>query len=92
MKSVNLHDLAVTELVDRLAAIGVQQDKALVVDGVSTYTPLHWQMDAVKKELKGRPGDQRRALLKLFDYPNMQVRLAVAKAMLAVAHQRSHDT
>jgi hypothetical protein len=36
-------------------------------------------------ELKARDGDQRRALLKLYDHPNAQVRLKATKATLAVA-------
>jgi hypothetical protein len=39
----------------------------------------------VEEELKARDGDQRRALLDLYDHPNAQVRLNAAKATLAVA-------
>ncbi len=42
-------------------------------------------MDAINKELKSRPGDERRALLSLLTHPNMQVRLKAAKATLAIA-------
>jgi len=85
MSTADLKTLSVAQLVDRFAVIGVQQDKALIVDDVAVFTPLYWEMDAVDQELKGRPGDERRALVKLFDHPNMQVRLAAAKATLAVA-------
>lgn len=85
MKQKPLNELSVAELVNEFSAIGVEQDKALIQDDSETYTPLFWQMQAVQKELKGRSGDQRRALLTLYDYPNMQVRLAAAKATLAVA-------
>jgi hypothetical protein len=44
-------------------------------------------MEAVEGELKARTGDQRRALLVLYDHPNAQVRLKAAKATLAVAPQ-----
>lgn len=40
-------------------------------------------MSAVQSELKSRAGDQRQALVRLFDYPNMQVRLMAAKYALA---------
>ncbi len=89
MNSADLKNLSVAQLVDRFAAIGIQQYNALIVDDVATYTPLHWQMDAFKRELKSRPDDQRRALLKLYDHPNMQVRLAAAKSTLAVAPERA---
>lgn len=85
MKQVDLNTLTVAQLVDRFAAIGLEQYKALLVDDTATYTPLFWQMDAIKKELKSRSGDQRRALLSLYDHPNTQVRLKAAKATLAVA-------
>lgn len=42
-------------------------------------------MMEVYDELKVRPGDQRRALIKLFDFPNMQVRLQAAKLTKEVA-------
>jgi hypothetical protein len=65
--------------------MGVEQDHALLWDENAKFTRLYWQMDAIKKELKSRPGDQRRALLVLFDHLNMQVRVKAAKATLAVA-------
>lgn len=39
----------------------------------------------MEAELKARNGDQRRALLELYDHPNAQVRLKATKATLAVA-------
>jgi hypothetical protein len=42
-------------------------------------------MSGIEQELKRRPGDQRRALLPLYAYPNMQARLNAVKATLAVA-------
>ncbi len=65
--------------------MGVKQNKALLWDDLSEFTNLYWQIDAIREELKGRPGDQRRALLTLFNHPDMQVRLNAAKATLAVA-------
>ncbi len=41
-------------------------------------------MEVIKRELKVRNGDQRRALLALYDHPNAQVRLKAVKATLAV--------
>jgi hypothetical protein len=40
---------------------------------------------AITAELKSRPGDQRSALVKLYDHPNVQVRLNAARLTLAVA-------
>ena len=55
------------------------------MDEIAEFNRLYGQMDAVKKELKSRPGDQRRALLTLYDHPNIQVRLTAAEGTLAVA-------
>jgi hypothetical protein len=38
----------------------------------------------MKWRIKERVGDQRRALLRLYDHPNAQVRLKAVKATLAV--------
>jgi hypothetical protein len=49
-------------------------------------------METVKAELKGRAGDQRRALLPLLQHPNVQVRLMTAIALLAVEPDRAKAT
>lgn len=85
MKHVNLAGMTVAELVEHFTAIVLEQDSALRVDDDAKFTGLFWQMEAVKGELKDREGDQTRALLPLYDHPNMQVRLKAAKATLAVA-------
>jgi hypothetical protein len=41
----------------------------------------------IQEEVKRRQGDERRALIVLFDYPNMQVRLMAAQYALAGAPQ-----
>jgi hypothetical protein len=91
MKAADLDKLSVAELVDRFTAIGIQQYKAHLVNDTATYNPLFWQMVAIEKELKSRPGDQRRALLPLFEYPNMEVRLKAAKATLAIAPKEARQ-
>lgn len=91
MKNTNLDNLTIAQLVERFAALGVEEDKAVFDDDNAKYTRLYWQMDAVKLELKRRPGDQRRALLSLFDHPNLWVRLMAAKATLAVAPEAARE-
>lgn len=85
MKNTNLDNLTIVQLVERFAALGIEEDKAVFDDDNAKYNRLYWQMDAVEQELKRRPGDQRRALLPLFDHPNLWVRLMAAKTTLAVA-------
>lgn len=88
MNRVNLHAISVDQLVERFAAIGMEQYNAMLEGAYGNnakYNRLFLQMRAVERELKSRPGDQRRALQTLYDHPNMQVRLMAAKLTLAVA-------
>jgi hypothetical protein len=85
MTAADLKAMTVAQLVENFAAMGVKQNKALLWNELSEFTRLYWQIDAIEEELKGRPGDQRRALLELFNHRDLQVRLNAAKATLAVA-------
>ncbi|WOK20669.1 DUF2019 domain-containing protein [Rhodopseudomonas sp. BAL398] len=67
------------------AAIGVAQDDACLEGDTTKYNRLFRKMRAVAEELKQRPGDQRRALHRLYAFDNMQVRLMAAKTTLAIA-------
>ncbi|WP_041802624.1 DUF2019 domain-containing protein [Rhodopseudomonas palustris] len=77
--------MSVEGLVKRLVEIGVAQDAALLGAEYAKFNRLFDRMQQVSAELKRRDGDQRRALLALYDHPNMQVRLKAAKHTLAVA-------
>ena len=85
MKSSSLQDCTVEQLVDRFTEIALEQDEAIQWDDNEKFTQLFWQMEAVENELKARQGDQRRALIPLYNYSNLQVRLKAAVATLAVA-------
>jgi hypothetical protein len=87
MERSKLQDMTVDQLVERFTAIAVDQDNA--IDNTAKYNRLFEQMEAVKRELKARDGDQRRALLCLYGHPNAQVRLKAVKATLAVAPERA---
>jgi hypothetical protein len=62
-------------LVERFISLGLAQDQALLMDQLSKFNRLFFDMEAVKQELQKRPGDQRRALFPLYKHPNAQVRL-----------------
>jgi hypothetical protein len=85
MKRVNLQRLTVDELVQRFAVLALEQDDALLDSNISKVNRLFRKLQDISAELKAREGDQRRALLKLYDHPNAQVRLKATKATLAVA-------
>jgi len=92
MTNTVLQILTVDQLVDHFAVIGVEQDEAEQAEDNAKYRRLFYPMREVQKELKMRPGDQRRALVALFDYPNMQVRLMAAQYALAVVPQDARRT
>jgi hypothetical protein len=91
MKRLTVDDLPVDQLVEEFAALGVEQDKAQQADDIAKVNRLFRRMVEIQKELKSRPGDQRRALMILYGYPNMQVRLQAAQATLAVAPQAARQ-
>jgi hypothetical protein len=81
----NLGQLTVDELVARFVAIVIQEDKAEQKSDQKRRNALRTQMFAIVKELKSRPGDQRRALLPFYSHPNIDVRLQAAHSTLAIA-------
>ena len=83
-KEINLQDLSVDQLVERFTELALAQDKALLGENIPRVNQLFDSIEEVKSELQGRAGDQRRALLRLYDHPNAQVRLKAVKATLAV--------
>jgi hypothetical protein len=87
MKSANLGEMTVDQLVEEFANVARAQDDALLENNVAEVSRLFWQLEAIEGELKLRNGDQRDALLRLYNHPNAQVRLKAVKATLAVAPQ-----
>lgn len=85
MIAKSIKEQSTEELVDLFAEIGVAQDDACLGGDNSAYSRHSRTMRSVCDELKGRPGDQRRALLRLYRADNMQVRLMAAKTTLAIA-------
>ena len=85
MKQIALSDMTTADLVERFAQIGVAQGKALLRGEHAKFNRLFGQMADISKELKQRDGDQRRALMALYSYQDMQVRMKAAIHTLAVA-------
>jgi ParB-like chromosome segregation protein Spo0J len=85
MKQAQLMNLTVDQLVQQFTKVTLEQDKALLLDDFAEFNRLFAEMESIKDELSSRDGDQRRALLRLYDHPNTQVRLKAVKATLAVA-------
>lgn len=81
---MNLAKFSVAELVDRFEKICLEQFAANMEFNSSRYNRAFDAMMAVSKELRGRTGDQRAALVALYDHPNEQVRLKAAIHTLAL--------
>jgi hypothetical protein len=77
--------LNVADLVELFAALGVLNDHGLMRGHKADVNRAFYRMSAIADQLKSRKGDRRRALLALYDHRNAAVRLAAAKATLAVA-------
>jgi hypothetical protein len=91
MKRTDLTKAGTAELVDQLATLAAEQDISLLENNVAKANRLFDRMQNIEMELKCRPGDQRRALLALYDHPNMHVQLIAAKKTLAVAPQAARQ-
>jgi hypothetical protein len=91
MKQVNLQALKNSELVDRFGDLGIAQAEAELCEEISKYNRLFQEMVAVSQELRERGREARLALLRLYDHPNMQVRLQAAIETLAVAPQAARE-
>lgn len=87
MKKINVHTATEDQLVGYFADICVEQDDALLREDIGMVNRLFDRLEEVELALKKRDGDQRRLLLRLYDHPNMNVRVKAAKATLAVAPQ-----
>lgn len=85
MSPSKLRDMSADQLVNQFAAIAIRQGDALLGNDIRQVNRLFDQLEALENELKSRVGDQRTALIALYDSPNMQVRVKAAKATLAVA-------
>ena len=91
MKRSNLETMTTEQLVERFTAIAIEQDRALLYSEIAKYNQLYDDMTSVMEVLKGRPGDQRRTLMTLYDHQNWQVRLMAAHATLAIAPEEARS-
>ena len=84
MTRQHLSAMTVAQLVERFTAIALDQDRALLRGEIKKVNRLGEALHEVTEELKRREGDQRRALLPLYEHVNPQVQLKAVKATLAV--------
>jgi hypothetical protein len=92
MTDSDLKNVSVAQLIERFIEVTLAQFDAELYDEFAKYNRLCREMIAIEQELKGRPGDQRTALVPLFAHPNPQVRLMAAQCTLAVAPVAARQT
>jgi hypothetical protein len=77
--------MSIDELVNRFAEIAIAQNSALLHDERRRFKRLFQEMNDVDDELKRRGSAARLELTRLYQHPNLQVRVKAAKRTLAVA-------
>jgi cytochrome c oxidase assembly protein Cox11 len=80
----NLSGLSVVELVELFVACALQQDNAKLENDQARTNALVWKLKDIRDELESRPGDQRSALIPLFEHSNPNVQIWAASANLAL--------
>ena len=70
MKTSILNGMTVPQLVERFTALALGQFKAELYGETEKYNRLFRELVAIEQELKGRTGDQRIALVSLFEHTN----------------------
>jgi hypothetical protein len=91
MNKLQLETAATDQLVERFAAICLDQAQALLYSDIAKFNRLYERLVEVREELKRRPGDERRALIALYVHENAQVRLQAARASFAVAPEAARS-
>jgi hypothetical protein len=89
VKKPDLRKQQVDSLVELFRKYALEQEQAMLHGNQAKVNDLYWQLKAVREELRSREGDQRLALLRLYDDPSPQVRIKAVKATLAVAPEKA---
>jgi hypothetical protein len=90
--SGNLSVLPLEILVKEFERAAIEQSQAILFDDTPKANRLYRERKQIEAEIKSRDGDQRAALMKLYDHPNSRVRLSAAQATLTVAREAALRT
>jgi hypothetical protein len=91
MKNESLHAASVSDLTERFLKSALTQFEAELTSDIRKQNKCVEEQMRIAAELKGRPGDQRSALLALYEHPNVQVRLNAARLTFAVAPKAARE-
>ena len=84
---MKLDKLTTNELVARFASLSEQQYPLILTDEIKKYNRLVDKQAEIDKELRRRGIAARLELTKLFNHPNIQVRLIAARHSIGVARE-----
>lgn len=84
MKRIKLSGLSIEELVQRFSDLAIEQDMYLLSGPQREVNRIFLKLSAIGDDLKSRPGDQRSALISLYNHKNKKVQVKAAKATLAL--------
>jgi hypothetical protein len=91
MTATQYQKMSVPALVREFVTLCIAQHHALEREEIAQYNRRYKRVEAIKNELKSRPGDQRRALQVLFGQGNLQVRYMAAHANLAIDYDKARN-
>ncbi|HLY89371.1 MAG TPA: DUF2019 domain-containing protein [Acetobacteraceae bacterium] len=88
---MKLDKLTTDELVAQFVSLSEQQYLLMLNDDFKKFNHLFDKQTEIDKELRKRGIEARLELTKLFNHPNIQVRLSAAKRSLGVARESALD-
>src|SRR5438094_535034 len=92
MKRANFDKMTAEQLLQRFVDISLDQHISLLLMRNAADCRLFNEMLAIVRDLRDRPGDQRRVLIPLLQHPNAQVRMRAAHAALSLAPEATRRT
>ena len=89
MKSTDLQDLTIDQLVQDFAELSLQMGAAVLDSETGRFNRMFPRMQAIDRELRSRGPETRRALSPLLDDKNRFVRYYAAKYLLGLVPDRA---
>ena len=92
MRKPELSQASNVDLVSEFVEICKREKEDLDEEDLVKYGRLLKRQMAIVEELKGRPGDQRQVLVRLYDHEDIVVRLMSSRMTLALEPVRARAT
>ena len=89
MTSKHLSELSSQDLVQMYEQIVLQQDESFKNERIALFNKQYGDREAIKEELRSRPGDQREMLAALFKSKKSWVCICVARDTFGLNEARS---